>query len=181
MQGGSGKTPVWWAATPDPSGRHSVLPPPSHEPSLQVLTSLEEFRRATRRAFDQSQRLVSVLADQLDPALYDDPAVLESAKRFLISRRYSRLRVLLRRPPRLMGRAGRFVGMARRLTANVEFRTVPASEIADATQYLIGDDSVIVYQVRNGAWDGVAGYDAPTKLRICLAQFDRLWTCQPPV
>src|SRR6186713_3311091 len=64
---------------------------------LQVLTTLDDVRTATRRAVSGARRLLSIYTLDLEPQLYEQPAFLELIKRFLLSHSFAKVRLLTQR------------------------------------------------------------------------------------
>jgi hypothetical protein len=168
-----------WLHTAPGAGHVQGGLPPAQDSALQLLTTLDDFRAATLRILQHTERSLALLTDEVDVELFDHPPVLEAFKHFLVARRHPRLRVLLRRPLRSIGKTHRFVTQARRLTGSVEFRIVPAGLATDGSCVLIGDSRYICCRTRSSAWQGVAGYRQPPMLRVHQQEFERLWLQSP--
>jgi len=143
--------------------------------SLMVFTSLIEARQAVNRAAATAQRLMSVYTPDLEPDLYDQTAFLEIVKHFVLSRSFSKVRVLLVEPTRVMRDSNRFVAMGRRLSSCIDIRYVAAKSPQRASAYLIADDRAIVYRMRADTWDGVADFNNPPVAKLYLTEFDAVW------
>jgi hypothetical protein len=153
--------------------------PPAAE-ALCLLTSLEDVRAATRRAAGSAHRLLSIYTADLEPEVYDQPAFLEIVKRFVLSRSFAKVRVLLHEPLHLIGNSNRFVAMARRLTSYIEIRVVAPAFHGRQSAMLIADDKVIVYRTRASSWDGVAGFNQPAVAQLHRQEFDEMWVGSEP-
>lgn len=147
---------------------------------LQVLTSLEDVRFATRRAALGAKRLVSIYTPDLEPQLYDEADFLEIIKRFVLGRSFAKARVLTHEPLRLVGHTNRFAVMSRRLSGCIEIRTVAARFAHDRSAFLIADGNAIVFRTRASSWEGVAGFDQPPVARLHLQDFDEMWIASAP-
>ena len=150
------------------------LPIPAVE-ELQVLTSLEEVRRATDMVAASGQRLISILTPDLEPTLYDQSPFLEIIKRFVLGHSFAKVRVLIRDNSRFIGTSNRFVAMARRLTSYLEIRLLAAQYRELNASYCIADDRAIVYRLNADRWDGIAAANSPPIARQYLLEFDALW------
>src|ERR1041384_1845071 len=64
---------------------------------LQVLTTLDDVRSATRRAVSSAQRLLSIFTLDLEPQLYEQAGFLDLIKRFLLSHSFAKVRLLTQR------------------------------------------------------------------------------------
>jgi hypothetical protein len=148
--------------------------------ALQVLTSLDEVRVASRRAASMAQRLMSIYTADLEPQVYDQPAFLEIIKRFVLSRSFAKVRVLVHRPLRLIGNTNRFVAMSRRLSSYIEIR-VAATQFAErSSAMLISDSNAIVYRTQAARWEGIVGFNQPPVAKLHLQDFDEMWIASAP-
>jgi hypothetical protein len=122
-----------------------------------------------------AQRLISIYTPDLEPDLYDQTAFLEVIKHFVLTRSFSKVRVLLAEPTRVMRDSNRFVAMGRRLSSCIDIRYVTAQAPQRASAYLIADDRAIVYRMRADTWDGIADANNPPASRLYLQEFDAIW------
>ena len=143
--------------------------------TLAVLTSLAEVRAAVNEIAATAQRLISIYTPDLEPDLYDQTSFLEIIKHFVLTRSFSKVRVLLAEPSRVMRDSNRFVAMGRRLSSCIDIRYVAAKSAQRASAYLIADDRAIVYRLRADTWDGVADINNPVAARLYLQEFDQVW------
>jgi hypothetical protein len=153
----------------------SLATPPRTDDPLTVVTSVEEARAAVHTAASYAQRLISILTPDLEPQLYDQSAFLEIVKHFVLSRSFSKVRVLVARPESAVRDNNRFIAMGRRLSSHIDIRDVAAPAPQRASAYLIADDRAIVYRMRADTWDGIADFNNPPVARVYLAEFDALW------
>jgi hypothetical protein len=143
--------------------------------TLAVLTSLAEVRAAVNEIAAAAQRLISIYTPDLEPDLYDQTPFLEVIKHFVLTRSFSKVRVLLAEPTRVMRDSNRFVAMGRRLSSCIDIRYVAAQSQQRASAYLIADDRAIVYRLRADTWDGVADINNQPAARAYLQEFDLVW------
>jgi hypothetical protein len=152
---------------PQASGRPSE--------SLTVLTSLAEVRAAVNAAAASAQRLISIYTPDLEPDLYDQTPFLDIIKHFVLARSFSKVRVLLVEPARVMRDSNRFVAMGRRLSSCIDIRYVAAEAPQRASAFLIADDRAIVFRMRADTWDGIADLNNPPVAKLYLNEFDAVW------
>ena len=148
--------------------------------SLTVLTSLAEARAAVNKAAGSAQRLISIYTPDLEPDLYDQSAFLEIIKHFVLARSFSKVRVLLAEPSRVMRDSNRFVAMGRRLSSCIDIRYVTGDAPQRASAYLIADDRAIVFRMRADTWDGIADFNNPPVAKLYLTEFDTVWNASAP-
>jgi hypothetical protein len=155
-------------------------PSPKTSESLTVLTSLAEARAAVNKAAASAQRLISIYTPDLEPDLYDQSAFLEIIKHFVLARSFSKVRVLLVEPSRVMRDSNRFVAMGRRLSSCIDIRYVTGEAPQRASAYLIADDRAIVFRMRADTWDGIADFNNQAVAKLYLTEFDTVWNASAP-
>jgi hypothetical protein len=143
--------------------------------TLSVLTTLPEVRAAVNEIAAGARRLISIYTPDLEPELYDQTSFLEVIKHFVLTRSFSKVRVLLAEPTRVMRDSNRFVSMGRRLSSCIDIRYVAAKAPQRASAYLIADDRAIMYRMRADTWDGIADINNPPVARLYLQEFDAIW------
>jgi hypothetical protein len=153
--------------------------PPIPE-TLHVLSTFDEVRTATETVAASGQRLISIMTPDLEPEIFDQPALLEVIKRFVLGHSFAKVRVLMRDQARLGNGANRFVAMAHRLTSYLEIRIRAAQYRELTAAYCIADDRAIVYRPRADRPDGLAGFNNPKVARQYLQEFDSLWLASAP-
>jgi hypothetical protein len=146
---------------------------------LQVLTTLDDVRTATRRAVASAQRLLSIYTLDLEPQLYEQPAFLELIKRFLLSHSFAKVRLLTHRPVPYTS-PHKLAAMRRRLSGHIEIRTVNAQFAARTSGMLIADARAIVYRAQVTSWEGAAGFEQPPIAKLYLQEFDEMWIASVP-
>jgi hypothetical protein len=157
-------------------GGNSLVPAP--EP-LQVLTTLEDVRDATRRAVAGARRLLSIYTLDLEPLLYEQAAFLELIKSFLLNHSFAKVRLLTHRPIPYTS-PNKLAALRRRLSGHIEIRTVNAQFSARTSGMLIADSRAIVYRAQVTSWEGVAGFEQPPIAKLYLQEFDEMWVASVP-
>jgi hypothetical protein len=143
--------------------------------TLSVLTTLAEVRAAVNEIATSARRLISIYTPDLEPQLYDQTSFLEVIKQFVLTRSFSKVRVLLAEPTRVMRDSNRFVSMGRRLSSCIDIRYVAVQARQRASAYLIADDRAIMYRMRADTWDGIADLNNQPVARLYLQEFDTIW------
>jgi hypothetical protein len=167
--------------SPEADGQNVSLATPTRtDEPMAVVTTLAEARVAVDTAAASAQRMISIYTPDLEPDLYDQSSFLEVIKRFVLSRSFSKVRVLLVDPARVMRDSNRFVAMGRRLSSYIDIRHVAHHAPQRASAYLIADDRAIVYRLRADKWDGIADFNNTAVARLYLTEFDTLWNASAP-
>jgi len=141
----------------------------------QVLSSMEEVRAAIVEVVRLANRGLTILTHDLEPQIYDHDDFLEPLKRFILSRTFARVRVLILDPNRVIKTGSRFVTMGRRLNSYIEFRNVKPEYRTHSEAFCIADEHALVYRARYDSWEGMADTYEPAVARIYLSSFDTIW------
>jgi hypothetical protein len=158
----------------------SLATPARTDEPMTVVTSVAEARVAVDTAAASAQRMISIYTPDLEPELYDQSAFLEIIKRFVLSRSFSKVRVLLVDPARVSRDSNRFIAMGRRLSSYIDIRYVADHAPQRASAYLIADDRAIVYRLRADTWDGIADFNNTAVAKLYLSEFDSVWNASAP-
>jgi len=161
-------------------GTVSLATPARTDEPMTVVTSVAEARVAVDTAAASAQRMISIYTPDLEPELYDQSAFLEIIKRFVLSRSFSKVRVLLVDPARVSRDSNRFIAMGRRLSSYIDIRYVADHAPQRASAYLIADDRAIVYRLRADTWDGIADFNNTAVAKLYLSEFDGVWNASAP-
>jgi hypothetical protein len=159
-------------------GRGGATNPTGPEP-LQVLTTLDDVRVATRRAVAGAQRLLSIYTLDLEPQVYEQAPFLELIKKFLLSHSFAKVRLLTHRAIPYTS-PNKLAAMRRRLSGHLEIRTVNPQFAARTSGMLIADTKAIVYRAQVSSWEGVAGFEQPPIAKLYLQEFDEMWIASVP-
>lgn len=162
------------------AGEVSLATPAQTNETLLVIASLAEARAAINTAAAAAQRMISIYTPDLEPDLYDQTAFLEIIKRFVLSRSFSKVRVLLADPAQVVRESNRFMAMGRRLSSHIDIRHAAVQVPQRACAYFIADDRAIVYRLRADTWDGIADLNNPAVARLYLNEFDAVWNDSAP-
>ncbi|MCB1624341.1 MAG: hypothetical protein KDI32_07115 [Pseudomonadales bacterium] len=157
-----------------------VVPRERADGTVEIVTSLDELRASVNKVAGTARRLLSIYTPDLEPELYDQTEFLEIVKRFVLARRFAKVRVLIGINPEFGREQHRFLAMSRRLTSYIEMRPAGSLNQQHAAAYVIADDRALVYRVHSDSWDGVADYDNSPVARMHLAEFDSAWMSSEP-
>jgi hypothetical protein len=141
----------------------------------QILSSLAEVRSAVVEVTGLANRTLSIFTHDLEPGIYDHDEFLETLKRFILSRGFARVRVLVVDPTRVITTASRFVNMGRRLNSYIEFRNAKNQDAAHPEAFCIADEFALVYRPQADRWEGMADTYEPAVARLYLSKFETMW------
>lgn len=146
----------------------------------RILANQQEVRAAVVEVTGVAQRMLSIFTHDLEPQIYAHDDFLEAAKRFVLSRSFTRVRVLIAEPSRAIKISHRFVTMGRRLNSYIEFRHLHEELRVYPEAYLIADDSALMFRADASRWEGLSDTFEPAVARKYLSRFEELWVaCEP--
>jgi len=140
-----------------------------------VISTKDEMRQAVIEVAREADRRISIFTHDLDPGIYDDPDFLEAVKRMVLSRTYSRVRVLIADPSRAVKNGNNFVHLGRRLNTYIEFRHVREDLRTHAESFCIADQTALVYRLQHSRWEGIADTYEPSVANLYGKMFDEIW------
>lgn len=140
-----------------------------------VISTKDELRQAVIEIVRDADRRISIFTHDLDPGIYDDPDFLDAIKHLVLSRAYSRIRVLIADPYRAVKNGNNFVHLGRRLNTYIEFRHVREDLRTHTESYCIADETALVYRLQHEKWEGIADTYEPAVARLYGKMFDEIW------
>ena len=140
-----------------------------------VISTKEELLQAVIEIVRHADRRISIFTHDLDPGIYDDPDFLDAVKHLVLSRTYSRIRVLIADPYRAVKNGNNFVHLGRRLNTYIEFRHVREDLRTRTGSYCIADETALVYRLQHAKWEGIADTYEPAVARLYGKMFDEIW------
>ena len=142
---------------------------------VQLLAGTAEIRAAICDVVSRAERTLAILTPNLEPELYEHNAFLDTVKRFVLSKSFARIRVLIAQPDRTMMSGNQFVQMGQRLNTYIQFQSLASAFRPNDEAFLIADADAIVYRTDHSSGDGMVDRHAPEIARRYLAEFDRYW------
>jgi hypothetical protein len=141
-----------------------------------VISTKPEMLEAVMDIAKIAERKVSIFTQDLETGIYDDPDFLEIIKRLVLSKAYSRIRVLIANPARAIKNGNAFVQLGRRLATYIEFRHVREDLRTHAESFCIADEIALVYRLQADRWEGIADTNEPAVARLYGKMFDEIWS-----
>ena len=174
---GAGRVP---REAPAP-GQAAVHFPPSNVliPRLTaprtLLISLADARMAATTVAASARRVLTLCSHDLESPIFEYPPFIDAVKRFVLGPRFSKVRVLVLNPGRIMYNRHEFITLARKLTSYIEIRNAQASFRHNPATYMIADDQATLYRLQHTQWDGICELGNRPVARLHLANFDVGW------
>ncbi len=130
----------------------------------------------------QARRTLVVYSRDLDPGLWDAPAVLEALRRFATARAGAEVRVLLHDAAAPQRAHAPLIGLAQRLPSAFQFREVQdPADLPYPSAYVANDDGGYYFRPLGHRFDGEAGLEHAGRARHLRDGFAQVWERARPV
>jgi predicted GNAT family N-acyltransferase len=123
----------------------------------------------------QCRRQLRLLANELDPALYNTAAFIDAISQLARRSRYSEIRLLVLDAAAIVERGHHLLDLQRRLSSIIQIRRADCEPATIKESFLVADDiGVLCYSLKEPekAW---ADYNNRPLAEDYSAQFDELW------
>lgn len=152
--------------------------PPSAAPAQSRRLATERFSdlvEATRALAGSARRELCIYTRDLEPALYEDAAVLEGIRQAALSGRGSSVRILVQDTTRAVRDGHRLVDLAQRLASIIHIRRPVEEDLQFAGAYLLNDSGGYLYRNFGDRFEGDGDLCYPPRRDELKRQFDEVW------
>ncbi|SEK20522.1 hypothetical protein [Ectothiorhodospira marina] len=146
-----------------------------------TLDAPEHLRLAVQRMVEQARRSLWLTSRHLDPAIFDDPAVVEPLSRLARHSRHVDIRILIQDSDPLRGTSHRLIHLAQRLSSRVHVRRMGEPDRRSVVEaFLIADRQGLIHQPQALRYQAVANFHTPRRSRLMGEQFMTHWDAGEP-
>lgn len=140
------------------------------------LENIEVIRDANRQLANGASRQLAIYSLELDPNLYAEPAMLESIKRFVLSSRMSKVRIIIQQPEALRNQHHPLIDLTQKLPSYFELRTpTEANDLQNQSAYLFNDAGGYLFRLLDQRYDGHWSPNLPWRNRQLAEAFEQVW------
>jgi hypothetical protein len=140
----------------------------------------EANRLATLAMARQASRSLDVVSRNLDPPVYDDPALSDAVKMMVRKSRNARVRIMVQDAGPMVARGHRFIDLAQKLSSFIEIR-VPAGEHAKYNSaLLVADSTGFIHRTLADRYEGIVNFNDRRNALEYIRQFDEMWATATP-
>jgi len=144
------------------------------------LESWQDNRNAAVLLAGQSRRTLDILTHDLEPALYDQQAFLDSVRALALRGRHSRIRILVQDSGRAVREGHRMIELARRLTTYIHIRKPHPDDRDHPEAFVIADGRGVLHRTLATRYEGTICCNAPLQVRDLQRFFDEAWERSAP-
>lgn len=130
---------------------------------------------ATRALVAGARRELCIYTRDLEPAVYEDAAVLEGIRQVALAGRGASVRVLLQDTTRCVRDGHRLIDLAQRLSSSIHVRRPTEEDLQFAGAYLLNDSGGYLYRTFGDRFDGDGDLCYPPRRDELKRQFDEVW------
>lgn len=160
------------AAPPPPAATLVPAPPSARRLSTE---RAPELVQATQELLAQARRDICIYTRDLEPAVYEDPEVLEAIRRVAVSGRGASVRVLLQDTARVVREGHRLVDLAHRLSSVVQIRRPTEEDRNFPGAYALTDTGGYLYRTFGDRFEAEGDVCYPPRRDELKRQFDEVW------
>ncbi len=163
-------------APPDASYRPGSQLEETPPPQTFVVENREQATAALLELLRAAKRELCLYTRDLDPALYEQEAVLDEFKRIATAGRGALIRVIVQSPAAIVADGHRLIHMAHRLPSVFQFRTPEVEEdLQYASAFLITDRRGYYFRPLGSRFEGEARTYAPGRHAQLREYFNQVW------
>ena len=156
-----------------------VAPPPvdisAEERSHITLDGADDFRHQANTLAQRAQRQVRIFSPHLDPAIFDNDALRTSLFNFASQHPHAEIHILVQHSQQLVQNGHRLLHLYHRLPSRVQMRTLKPRSLTSHTEFMLTDQSAILYKQSLNRYTGYAVYWSPLDATELANDFDTLW------
>jgi predicted GNAT family N-acyltransferase len=161
-------------------GEELALPILGQTSDLYHLHRAEAHLMHAAAMLRQARRDLALFTYDLDPPVYDQPAVVEAFKALALRSRFSRIRILLQENTLVLQRGHRLIELAQRLPSVVEIRRPNEDYIDYPESFMLVDDCGYLHRKATEGHIGIACYHNRHRVNRLQALFDEAWETGTP-
>lgn len=139
------------------------------------LNTREDFRAACVQMASQSRNQIDIFTNDLDPALYDQKAFIQSVKWLCLNSRTLVIRILLKDNTGIQKKGHRLIELAQKLTSKISIHRPLPDHIEIMANYMIVDKTGYILRNRHQYYDGVAEFNNRLFCKKLSEQFNQAW------
>ncbi len=144
------------------------------------LSSREEHRTLALHMLNQAQHSIDIISRNLDPTVFDRPAVIEAIRHMVKNQKRSRLRIIIRDNTALIKDGHQILLLAQRLTSYIQIHKLPRSYNNFNEALLLVDGTGYIRQPQSDLYAGNACFNAPGQVGDYQSKFQEIWDASQP-
>ena len=144
------------------------------------ITAREENALAAVELVTQAKRKLSIISQELDPKVYDQPDFLEALRQMALKNRFVEIRILVSEPELIVRRGHKLLDLAGKISSFIELRKVSAKYKTFNEAVLIADEVGYLYRESTERYKGNVNFNSPRESKHLLDVFNEMWETAKP-
>ncbi len=149
--------------------------------SVTTLNGREDCVEAIEQIIEQADKNIAIFSQQLEPLLYNRPAICDKISLLARSNRQSRIRIIAQSTKSVLAQGHCFISLAQRLSSFVEIRNPNTQELRSfAESWLIIDNHSICEINNPDRYEGSLVLQDRPLIKEKMEFFDYAWENSNP-
>ena len=144
-------------------------------PRYHIVSGATAYAQHLRELTESARVSLILFSHDLDHRIYGAEEFTEALKKFILSNRRARLRVIIHSPALAMRRGHRLVELGRALSSRIEFRELPEQHQSLVEEYAVADERGGLYKECYSDIETQWHAHDPLFARERLRAFESLW------
>ena len=140
-----------------------------------LLRKEEDFRAVYQDLAQQTQLKLRIYSPWLDHSLYDNEPLHQAISRLARKNRHTEIQILIWNSHRVVKNGHALLEISRRLSSSIHIRVVHADYRQMTHEYMLADESGIVYRLDFEIYEGYANFTDKTEVNRLGREFQRAW------
>ncbi len=135
----------------------------------------DEYRASAVQLIEQSRRCIRIWSHDLEPAVYNKPAVQQALSAMVRSNRYAEARLLVADASTLVKSGHCLVALMRQLPSAIKIRQCASLPDRYRENFIVADLSAIAAGIEGEDDKAFVNFDAAVEAKDRVRHFDYLW------
>ncbi len=144
------------------------------------ITAREENALAAVELVTQAKRKLSIISQELDPKVYDQPDFLEALRQMALKNRFVEVRILVTEPELIVRRGHKLIDLAGKISSFIELRKVSVRYKTFNEAVLIADEVGYLYRESMERYKGKVNFNSRRESKHLLDVFNEMWETAKP-
>lgn len=155
-------------------------PPTQDTPELVHLEDREQNRDMALELCRRATQTIEIFSRDLEPLIYDRPALLETIKELALKNRKAQIRILIQDAGNIVKQGHRLVELAYRLSTYIQLRKPNVDHRNFNEAFLIIDGTGFLHRNQADRFAGTASFNHPSRARNLQGSFNEMWDHSSP-
>ena len=152
----------------------------SSSPDLWLLDGVEDFRHYALLLSQKSRRNIAVLTQNLDAAVFAEPALLQSLSTMVRSNRLAQMQILIKDTKPAIATGHPLIRLAQRLSSKIMLRKLVVEPDDQDMGFMLCDTWGLLYKNDDAVYQGFANFAALREAKQLREQFNYCWQYAEP-